>query len=151
MDLHVTGDGSYAHMPADRVDRAQAAFEQRVRDAEKFNRHVWITTVAHSMTDEQVRRILDGTAGDQFLDVETVAVTGIGCYRCEQALDEKVVDQPCPGDPAPSEAELLGAIQGALRAGDLRGAVALTRQLATINPAAAAEIHNAIRQAMTGR
>jgi hypothetical protein len=142
----ITGSGQYAHMPADRVERAQAAFQKRVEKAEKYNRHVWITTVAHSMTEEQVHRILDGTAGDQLLDAETIAVTGIGCYRCEQGLDEKIVDQPCPGEPAPTEPELLVGIRAAIQARDFEAALALTRQLALINPGAAQQIVDAIKK-----
>ena len=147
--LGVTGTGEFAHMPEDRVARAQVAFEKRVAQAAKFNRHVWITTVAHSMTDKQARAVLDGTAGDQLLDVETVAVTGIGCYRCEQALTAELIDAPCDGDPADrvSEVQVLEALRLALRAGDQGATTELLALLDTVNPQAAREIRDSIRRA----
>jgi len=99
----VTGprqDGTVQLLTADRAERAAAAFGKEVEYAEKAETHVWIVTVAHRITDDRARAAVTGTGdGPILLDAESVSVSGIGCYRCEQELTQRLIGKRCKGDP----------------------------------------------------
>lgn len=60
--------------------------------------HLWILITTYGLTDEEAAVAIEGI--DQLLDRDhLLAVTGIGCYICEQP-HSLVAGKPCAGEPA---------------------------------------------------
>jgi hypothetical protein len=94
------GDATRVFIPGDRVQRASERFDRELAYAEKAQDHVWMAMAAFSITDRAAKAIATGDPSfTPSLDHETVRVVTIGCYRCEQALDARLVGRRCPGEP----------------------------------------------------
>lgn len=89
-------DGTVQHLTADRVQRAGERFDQDLAYAEKAEEHLWIVAVAHRITEEGARAYLAGET--VILDAESVSITGVGCYRCEQPFSPRLAGKRCRGE-----------------------------------------------------
>ena len=96
----VSTDGTVQHADPGRINRSNATFQQALDYAEKAQTHVWIATAAHLVSDAQAKRLANGSDEPVIMDLENLAVMGIGCYRCEEPLNPRLVDRRCPGDPS---------------------------------------------------
>lgn len=102
MDRHglTPGDVTRIFVPASRVEAADARFERTLSYAEKAGDHVWVAIASYVLSDATAKGVATGDPTVQpSLDVENLAGVQIGCYRCEQALERRLVGKRCPGDP----------------------------------------------------
>jgi hypothetical protein len=98
--LGVQGTGVVQSVTSERVQIGHLRLTQQIAYAEKADAHVWIVTVAHSISDDLAARIAHDPASVQpDLDAESIVVVGIGCYRCEEPLSARLLHRRCPGDP----------------------------------------------------
>jgi len=100
--IAVTGTGTRQFVPADRVARAGQQFEADLAYARKANTHVWTVLLAYRISQPLAERLAErlahGSDEGPALDVESLMVTAIGCFRCEQELSTRTVHRSCPGD-----------------------------------------------------
>lgn len=97
--IQVTGSGVTQQVTSGRAQSAEERFDAEMGYAEKAKTHLWIFIVTHRLTDQRAKEIAAGDASATLLDVETIGVTGVGCYRCEQPLEARLVGKRCPGEP----------------------------------------------------
>jgi hypothetical protein len=86
------------HVTAERVMAGTARFEEALAYARKADAHVWTVIVQHLISDALAARIARDRATEPDLDAESVVMVVVGCFRCEQELDSRIVHRACPGD-----------------------------------------------------
>lgn len=87
----------FQHLTPERVQTAGERFDADVEYAEKAQEHVWIVAVAHRLSEGAARAIAGGSTDPTLLDAESVAITGVGCYRCEKPIEPRLIGKRCRG------------------------------------------------------
>jgi hypothetical protein len=73
----------------------ETRMESRLSYAEKAEEHVWTAIVVHLLSDDSAR---DALAGRSVLfDMESAIGVEFGCYRCEEALEPRLIGKRCRG------------------------------------------------------
>lgn len=93
----MNGDGTIQHLTQDRVERATARFDEELAYAAKAEEHVWVAMTCHRLSADAARTLAEGTAGPAMLDAESIVSAGMGCYRCEQPLERRLIGKRCRG------------------------------------------------------
>lgn len=96
--LAVRGTGVTQHVPGARLVRAGQRFEEELTYARKADAHVWTVIVSHHLSQAAAVRLATEPGEEPALDAESVVTVVVGCFRCEQELDSRIVHRVCPGD-----------------------------------------------------
>lgn len=94
-----TDTGELQRIDRTRVAGMQARFDERLALADRVEEHVWTVFTVHLITDKTAALF----AGEEdptvtpILDSESLASIQIGCYRCEQPLDPRLIGRRCRG------------------------------------------------------
>jgi hypothetical protein len=84
----------------DEVVKINERFQHELEYAEKADEHVWIVITSHRISKDMAKKIATEVQADEpFLDRENIVNISVGCYRCELALDPRLVDRRCKGEP----------------------------------------------------
>jgi hypothetical protein len=94
INSRLVGQGVEVHVSSDRMRRASAAFDERVRHATSDGDHVWVVLVTHLVSDP-----VSFNAGEAHLDAESIASANLGCFVCEQPWTPRLTHRRCPGEP----------------------------------------------------
>lgn len=87
-------------LPGDRVQAVRDRFDAKLSYAEKAGDHLWIAIVSYVLGDADAKGIASGDPTvTPTLDNENLADISMGCYRCEQPLERRLVGKRCPGEP----------------------------------------------------
>lgn len=96
--LGVRSTGVTQRIGSDRVKGAAQRFTEGLDYARRANAHVWTVIVSHHISDRLAERIVHEPGVEPNLDAESIVAVVIGCFRCEQELDSRIVHRACPGD-----------------------------------------------------
>lgn len=97
-EVDLAPTGVVQHVQQTRLQQGRRRFDEALRVAELGGDHVWTVLVTHLIADP---RELLGAAGEPHLDAESLVGIHVGCYRCEQPLDQagRIIRRRCPGEP----------------------------------------------------
>ncbi len=87
--------GQEAVISPSRHSAARRMFDERLRVAELGGDHLW-TAIATFLVDPA--KLTDPTA-QGYLDGENLAGVYLGCYRCEEPFEERLLRRRCRAKP----------------------------------------------------
>lgn len=94
------GNVTRQFVSGDYAQAAQGRFDQKLTHAERAGDHVWVAIASYGLSDDLAKAIVVGDPEAQpILDSENLAGIHFGCYRCERALERRLVGRRCAGEP----------------------------------------------------
>jgi hypothetical protein len=91
--VNAVGLGSEVFVSPGAHEQARARFDERLRVAQLGGDHLWTAMATFLVDPERLT-----TGGPGLLDSENLGGVYLGCYRCEQAYEPRLLKRRCPGD-----------------------------------------------------
>lgn len=96
----VVSGGVRQHVSPERVETIQVRFDRELGYAEKAQTHIWSVMTIHQLSDQMALAMTtEGAEAEPLLDLETLRSIQVGCYRCEEPLNRRLVGKRCQGEP----------------------------------------------------
>lgn len=85
--------GTTQEVGPSRLASGRERMDEALRVARLGGDHVWTMLVQHLVADPASL-----TSSEGHLDAESIVGVHVGCFRCEQAFDPRLLQRRCPGD-----------------------------------------------------
>lgn len=89
---------SFQRIQVTDLQRANVQFSRDIEYAQRSQSHLWTAMVTYKVSQSSAEKIVKGE-GEPMFDYENLVMLNLGCFICEEPMDQKIMHRRCPGEP----------------------------------------------------